>query len=101
MKTFYMSFMGQVDRMSKLEKGCKVQIENYKHNGSIHRVWRKNTILNTTSTHIVGVNDQTEVIESDGQTWVTSEPGIFYFVKEKWFNIIGLLKYDGVHFYCN
>lgn len=87
--------------MGELEKGLIVQIESYKHNGSIHRVWKKNIILEVNDAFIIGVNDKTEVIESDGKTWVTKEPGVFYFAQQWWFNVIGLIHSDDVHYYCN
>jgi len=87
--------------MNNLEKGSFVRIESYKHNGTIHRIWKKNMILNASNTHMIGVNDHTKVIEKDGSSWVTKEPAVFYFARNWWFNIIGLLRQDGVHYYCN
>lgn len=97
----YMKNHGMGDIMSGLKKGLIIQIESYKHNGSIHRVWKKNTILNASDSFIIGVNDETEVVEHDGMTWITEEPGVFYFSNQWWFNIIGLLRPNGIHYYCN
>lgn len=87
--------------MGELKKGSIIQIESYKHNGTVHRVWKENTILKVTNHLIIGANDETEVIEHDGRTWVTKEPGVFYFARKWWFNVIGLIRPDGVHYYCN
>src|SRR5699024_12801143 len=50
---------------------------------------------------VIGANDKTVVTEGDGRSWITREPAICYFHVERWFNIIGMLKTDGIHYYCN
>lgn len=46
-------------------------------------------------------NYKTRVIEADGRNWMTKEPAICYFFKDLWFNVIGMLKKDGIYYYCN
>ena len=46
-------------------------------------------------------NDKTMVNESDGRVHQTNEPAILFFYKDKWFNIIGQLKSQGLFYYCN
>lgn len=87
--------------MDELKEQSKVQIKSYKHDGSIHRIWKRNTILSVENDLVIGVNDQTVVIENDGQTWVTKEPAIFYFSKKWWFNVISLLQGNNIYYYCN
>jgi len=82
-------------------EGDKIQIHSYKHNGYIHRVWEESTVLKGSQHCIIGGNDRTIVTESDGRTWVTREPAICYFHARHWFNIIGMLREDGVYYYCN
>src|SRR5699024_9630743 len=43
----------------------------------------------------------TEVLESDGRTWMTREPAILYFSANHWFNVIGMLRKGGIYYYCN
>ncbi|WP_102347637.1 nucleoside tri-diphosphate phosphatase [Bacillus sp. Marseille-P3661] len=81
--------------------GSKIQIHSYKHNGNIHRVWEETTLLKGTRTVGIGGNDRTLVTESDGRTWITREPAICYFHADHWFNIIGMIRQDGVYYYCN
>lgn len=81
--------------------GTNVKIKSYKHNGRLHRVWDENLILKGSSKGIIGANDRVNVIESNGSIWTTKEPAIFYFHTEYWFNVIGMLKDDGIHYYCN
>lgn len=82
-------------------EGEKIQIHSYKHNGQIHRVWHETTVLKGTKNIVIGANDRTLVTESDGRTWVTREPAICYFHAEHWFNIICMLRDDGVYYYVN
>ena len=87
--------------MTAPETGSKIQIQSYKHNGNIHRVWESNFVLQGTEKVVIGANDKASVIESDGRVWTTREPAISYFHSEYWFNIIGMLRSDGIHYYCN
>lgn len=87
--------------MSVPTEGEKIQIHSYKHNGRIHRVWQETTVLKGTKNIVIGANEKTLVTESDGRTWLTREPSICYFHAEHWFNIICMLREDGVYYYCN
>jgi protein associated with RNAse G/E len=83
------------------KEGETIQIHSYKHNGHIHRVWDETTVLKGTQNLVIGGNDKTIVTESDGRTWITREPAICYFHGKHWFNIIGMIREDGVYYYCN
>src|SRR5690625_3243588 len=82
-------------------QGSPVKIYSYKHNGQLHRTWHESLILKASSTRIIGANDRTRVLESDGRTWVTRERAICFFYTKYWFNIIAMLRTDGIHYYCN
>lgn len=81
--------------------GERIQIHSYKHNGNIHRVWEESIVLKGTQSVVIIGNDRTTVTESDGRTWITREPAICYFDAHNWFNIIGMLREDGIYYYCN
>lgn len=87
--------------MSIPAEGETIQIHSYKHNGKIHRVWQETMVLKGTRNIVIGANERTVVTESDGRTWLTREPSICYFHAEHWFNIICMLREDGVYYYCN
>jgi protein associated with RNAse G/E len=78
-----------------------IQIQSYKHDESLHRIWEKATVLEATDEYIVVANKRTKVIESNGRFWHTREPSVTWFYKKHWFNIIGIIKRDSIHFYCN
>ena len=85
----------------KLSKGMHIVIQSYKHNKTIHRVWKKSVVLEATQNYVVTANDRTKVIEADGRTWHSKEPAICVFFDDYWFNVIAMLKDDGIHYYCN
>lgn len=86
---------------SKLKVGQKIQIHSYKHNEKIHRVWKYGFIVEVSKDRLVVVNNKTRVIESSGRVWYTKEPAVCYFYTNEWFNVISMLRSNGIHFYCN
>jgi uncharacterized protein len=89
------------DPMIIPEPGQKIEIQSYKHNGQLHRVWDKTTVLKANRNLLIGGNDRALVTESDGRTWITREPAICYFHTKYWFNIIGMIRSTGLYYYCN
>ena len=87
--------------MKKYQKGDRLKIHKYKHDGQIHRCWNEATFLDENDEYMIFANYKTLVIETDGRTWRTKEPAIMYFSKHDWFNIIGQLKPTGIYYYCN
>lgn len=85
----------------KLSTGMHVPIHSYKHSKRLHRIWRKTAILLEEDGVLVTGHQKTRVIEHDGRSWLTKEPAICYFYEKYWFNIIGMIKKDGIYFYCN
>ena len=83
------------------EIGKCVEIHSYKHNKKIHRIWHETMILESSEKVVIGANNKALVIESDGRTWSTREPAICYFYPEYWFNVLCMLRKDGVYYYCN
>lgn len=83
------------------KEGSTIEIQSYKHNGSLHRVWEETIVLKGTSKVVIGGNDRILVKEADGRNWRTREPAICYFDSEKWFNTIGMIRSDGIYYYCN
>jgi protein associated with RNAse G/E len=78
-----------------------IPVHSYKHNGKIHRVWNQVRVMDVTDNIIITASNKTLVIESDGRIWKTTEPAVSYFFNDLWFNVIAILRADGVHFYCN
>ncbi len=78
-----------------------VYIQSYKHDGSLHRTWSKGFVIETDDDKLVVVTNKTWVIESDGRRWYTREPAICFFYKDRWFNVITMIRKTGIYYYCN
>lgn len=81
--------------------GDTIKVQSYKHDKSLHRIWETSTVLDINTKGIVLANAKTKVIESNGRYWFTKEPSVTYFFKDCWFNIIGIIKPEGISYYCN
>ncbi len=81
--------------------GERVVLHSYKHDRSLHRVWKTETILEETDEYYIVANTRTKVIESNGRFWYTKEPSVSIFFKNHWYNVISILKKTGLSFYCN
>src|SRR5690554_5818966 len=81
--------------------GESIEIQSYKHDGSLHRVWEETLMLKSHPHLLIGANDHCLVKEGDGRHWVTHEPAITYFTADHWFNIISMVRHDGIYYYCN
>lgn len=81
--------------------GSYVHIQSFKHDGSLHRTWSQAFVLESDEEHIVAVTDRAWVIEDDGRKWVTREPAICFFYAHQWFNVISMIRHEGVFYYCN
>jgi uncharacterized protein len=79
----------------------KIVLHSYKHDQSLHRVWKSETILDETDEYIIVANKRTRVVESNGRFWYTKEPSVSFFFKHHWYNVIGIIKKEGISYYCN
>ena len=82
-------------------EGKWIQIQAYKHNGELHRQWSYGYCIKETPDYFVIVSVRASVIEADGRKWHTKEPALFILSKNKWMNVIAMMKEDGVCFYVN
>jgi len=85
----------------KIEKGDRLSIHCYKHDGRIHRTWNEATVLYENEEVLICGNNKTLVTESNGHSHRTNEPAILFFYKKHWFNVIGQFKKYGLFYYCN
>ena len=79
----------------------KVILQSYKHDQSLHRVWKTETILFENDEYIILANKKTRVVEANGRFWYTKEPSVSFLFKKHWYNVIGIIKNEDVNFYCN
>ena len=81
--------------------GSDIKIESLKHDRSLHRRWEENIVLYADETIVIGANNITKVTQGNGESWTTKVPAIFYFNRNKWFNIIYLFQEARPFYYCN
>ena len=76
-------------------------IQSFKHDGSLHRFWDRGFLLLNDDNYIVVATKRAKVIENNGRRWFTKEPAVTIFSKNDWWNVICMLKQDGICYYCN
>ena len=81
--------------------GRWLSIKSYKHNGTLHRYWDRAFVIENNHDFIVTASRRAKVVESNGRRWFTKEPAVTIFSKKEWWNVICMLKDDGVSYYCN
>lgn len=86
--------------MNSLEKKWII-IQAYKHNEELHRQWTHSYVLRDDEKYFILASIRAAVVESDGRKWHTKEPAIFVLSKKNWFNVIAMLKENGVCYYVN
>lgn len=84
-----------------LKEGQILSIHAYKHNGDLYRSWNNSIVLEDTEKYLVLVNENVTITEINGHKWTTVDPAIWLFFKNDWYNIICMIRNDGVHYYCN
>lgn len=81
--------------------GDIIHIQSFKHDKSLHRTWSKGFVVDVSDTCWVLVTYKTTVIESNGRLWQTREPAVCFFYPDKWYNIIAMIRKNGITYYCN
>lgn len=81
--------------------GHWLAIQCYKHDGSLHRCWDRGLVLANNDDFIVIATKKAKVVEYNGRRWFTKEPAVTIFSKKEWWNVICMLKEDGICYYCN
>ena len=82
-------------------KGKWIEIQGYKHDGRMHRIWDSVYVLDETEEYIVVCSTKTKVVEHDFRIRYTKEPAIMVFFKNSWWNVIAMLKKTGITYYVN
>lgn len=78
------------------------QVQAYKHDGNLHRVWSHSFLVEETDEYWALASRMSAVTEFDGRKWMTKEPAIFILYKHKWMNVIAMFKDNGgICYYVN
>ena len=81
--------------------GTLIYIQSFKHDGSLHRTWSLGFVIEADEEKTVVVTNRTWVTEANGRKWFTREPAVCFFYPDKWFNIICMIRKNGIYYYCN
>ena len=81
--------------------GHWLAIQCYKHDGTLHRAWDRGLVLANNDNFLVVATKRAKVIETNGRCWFTKEPAVTIFSKNEWWNVICMMKEDGICYYCN
>lgn len=86
--------------MNSLE-GKRVEIQGYKHDGRMHRIWDSVYCLEDNDEFIAFASKKTKVVEHDFRVWYSKEPAVMIFFKKRWMNVIAMFKKTGITYYVN
>ncbi|MGM9874088.1 MAG: DUF402 domain-containing protein [Bacilli bacterium] len=81
--------------------GHWLAIKSFKHDGTLHRIWDRGLVLENTDEYVIIASKRAKVVETNGRSWFTREPAVTIFSKTHWWNVICMIKNDGIHYYCN
>jgi protein associated with RNAse G/E len=77
-------------------------VQAYKHDGLLHRQWSPAYLTEETDDYWALSSRASLVTESDGRRWMTKEHAVFILFKNKWMNIICMMKDGGgICYYVN
>ncbi len=79
----------------------EIIIVSFKHNGKVHRTWYQTYLIENNEEYMVVGSTHSLVIESDGRKWRANEPAITIFFKKEWFNVVCMIRDEGLFYYVN
>ena len=87
--------------MRGLENGKIINVQAYKHDGTLYRQWNGVKVIETSPERVVLFMYKTKVTEDSGQSWVVREPILWWMPTEEFYNTTGLIRQSGTYFYTN
>ncbi|MGL6125044.1 MAG: DUF402 domain-containing protein [Metamycoplasmataceae bacterium] len=88
--------------MNKLDKNKEfINVQAYKYDGTLYRQWNGAKIIDSSPEFILVLLNKTKVQEIKNQRWVISEPILWFFSTNKFFNVTLTIKEDGFYYYAN
>ena len=82
-------------------KKKEIIIVSFKHNGKVHRTWYQTYLIEDSKDYVVVGSTHSLVIEADGRRWRANEPAISIFFKNEWFNVVCMIRDEGIFYYVN
>ena len=85
----------------RLENGQIVNVQAYKHDGTLYRQWSGVKVIEASPDRWVLFMYKTKVTEISGQRWIVREPIIWWMPRDSFSNTTGLIRPSGTYFYTN
>ena len=84
-----------------LTNGQIVNVQAYKHDGTLYRQWNGVKVIEASPERWVLFMYKTKVSEKSGQRWIVREPIIWWMPRDNFTNTTGLIRPTGTYFYTN
>ncbi len=84
-----------------LKLGQIVNVQAYKHDGTLYRQWNGAKVIEISPHSIVLFMFKTKVAELAEQKWIVREPILWWFPRDRFFNTTALIRQSGTYFYTN
>ena len=62
-----------------MSKANEIFVKCFKHDGSLHRVWRRSYLVENNENYFVIASKKAVVSEGNGRQWIAKEPAITIF----------------------
>ena len=84
-----------------LKKGLIINVQAYKHNGTLYKQWNGVKVIKCSPNELVLYMFKTKVKEKNQKTWSIKEPVIWKFWRNEFYNSTSLLRDNGPYYYVN
>lgn len=78
-----------------------VNIQAYKYDGTLYRQWNGARLVGSSKDYVLVLMNKTKVQELKNQKWIISEPILWFFSTDKFFNATLTVKEEGFYYYAN
>lgn len=78
-----------------------INIQAYKYDGTLYRQWNGARIVGSSKDYVLVLMNKTKVQELKNQKWIITEPILWFFSTNRFFNATLTVKEDGFYYYAN
>ena len=78
-----------------------INIQAYKYDGTLYRQWNGVRIVASSKDYVIVLLNKTKVQELKNQKWVITQPILWLFSKNNFFNATLTIKENGFYYYAN
>ncbi|MDK2819214.1 MAG: DUF402 domain-containing protein [Mycoplasmataceae bacterium] len=78
-----------------------INIQAYKYDGTLYRQWNGARIVGSSKDYVIVLLNKTKVQELKNQKWIITEPILWFFSTNNFFNATLTVKENGFYYYAN